>query len=67
MTPDYQDYLERRAEDAIRRAQAAAHPEAMRAHYVMASHYLSRLYPAGNDSPQPPNALAHAPRVAQAS
>ena len=37
------NYPERRAEDAIRLAQTARHPAAVRAHYVMASKYLSRL------------------------
>ena len=53
-------YLERRAEAAMLLAQTAQHPAAVRSHYEMASAYLSRLYPADNDSPQPPNRLAGA-------
>ena len=53
MVPDDLIYLERRAEEAIRLAQSAHHPAAVRAHYTMASHYLSRLY--DDDCPQPQN------------
>lgn len=63
MSLDDPDYLERRAEDAIRLAQSAQHPAAVRAHYSMASNYLSRLYPAGDDHPQPPNRLSGASAV----
>jgi hypothetical protein len=58
MSLEDSQYLERRAEEAIRLAQQARHPAAVRAHYSMASNYLSRLYPADNDSPQPPNRLS---------
>jgi hypothetical protein len=44
-------YLERRATAAIELAQRASCPAAVRAHYVMASHYLARLYPE-NDGDQ---------------
>ena len=44
-------YLERRAEAEISLAQAAAHPAAVRAHYLLAGFYLDRLYGAdGNDA-----------------
>lgn len=56
---DDPSYLERRAEAAMLLAQTAEHPAVVRAHYVMASAYLSRLYPADNDSPQPPNRLSN--------
>ena len=38
------DYLEKRAEAELTLAQAAAHPAAVRAHYLMAGFYLDRLY-----------------------
>jgi hypothetical protein len=57
MTSDDPDYLARRAEAAIGRAQEAEHPAAVRAHYVMASAYLARLYPPENERPQPPSKL----------
>lgn len=44
------DYLERRAEEELEAAQAAAHPAAVRAHYTLASAYLERLY---GHSPSP--------------
>lgn len=37
-------YLEQRAETELLLAQAAAHPSAVRAHYLMASCYLDRLH-----------------------
>ena len=37
-------YLEERAEAELALAQAAAHPAAVRAHYLLAAHYLDRLY-----------------------
>lgn len=38
------EYLEKRAEAELAAAQAARHPAAVRAHYVLASEYLERLY-----------------------
>ena len=38
------DYLEERAEAELTLAQAAAHPAAVRAHYLLAGLYLDRLY-----------------------
>jgi len=37
-------YLYRRAEQELEQAQGCDHPAAVRAHYVLASHYLDRLY-----------------------
>jgi hypothetical protein len=37
-------YLEERAEAELSMAQAAAHPAAVRAHYLLAGFYLDRLY-----------------------
>ncbi len=45
------DYLERRAAAAIKLAQQATCPAAVRAHYVMASAYLARLYPEPDEEP----------------
>ena len=38
-------YLERRAEDELDRAQEAMHPAAVKAHYELLGYYLNRLYP----------------------
>jgi hypothetical protein len=38
------DYLEERAEAELSLAQAAAHPAAVRAHYLLAGFYLDRLH-----------------------
>jgi hypothetical protein len=38
------DYFEERAEAELSMAQAAAHPAAVRAHYMMAAFYLDRLH-----------------------
>lgn len=42
------EYFEKRAEAELSLAQAAAHPAAVRAHYLMAGFYLDRLYCAEN-------------------
>jgi hypothetical protein len=38
------DYFEERAEAELSMAQAAAHPAAVRAHYMLAAFYLDRLH-----------------------
>ena len=43
------DYFEERAEAELSMAQAADHPAAVRAHYLLAGFYLDRLY----SSPEP--------------
>nr|WP_089220278.1 hypothetical protein [Sphingomonas laterariae] len=43
-------YLERRAEQEIDLAQTATHPAAVRAHYLLAGHYLDRLYGEGDEA-----------------
>ena len=43
-------YLEERAEAELSLAQAAAHPVAVRAHYLLAGHYLERLYQGGGQT-----------------
>lgn len=45
MSLDEASYLERRAAAAIELAQRATCPAAVKAHYMMASAYLARLYP----------------------
>jgi hypothetical protein len=50
MARDDADYLERRASAAIALAEHAACPAAAKAHYLMAAHYLMRLYPPSNDA-----------------
>jgi hypothetical protein len=42
-------FLEERAEVALDLAQLAPHPAAVRAHYIMAGHYLDRLYGQDNE------------------
>jgi hypothetical protein len=49
---DEPSYFERRAEDELAAAQKATHPRAVRAHYILASHYLDRLY--GNEAQATP-------------
>jgi hypothetical protein len=41
--PDERLYFEARARDELARAQAAPHPEAARAHAILAQLYLDRL------------------------
>ncbi|MFD1611605.1 hypothetical protein ACFSCW_07320 [Sphingomonas tabacisoli] len=38
-------FLQRRAEEELEAAQAASHPDVVRAHYTLASLYLDRLAP----------------------
>jgi hypothetical protein len=45
MWDEERDYLERRAEDELDRAQHAIHPAAVKAHYELLGYYLNRLYP----------------------
>ena len=47
------DYLEQRAEAELALAQVAAHPAAVRAHYLLAGLYLDRLYSPQSESPPP--------------
>lgn len=46
-------YFEERAEAELSMAQSAAHPAAVRAHYLLAGFYLDRLY-----SPPEPEAVS---------
>ena len=48
MSDDERLYFRERAEAEIQAAQAAGHPDAARAHYLMAGYYLDLTYnPAG--------------------
>lgn len=44
MTAEPDDYYYDRAEAELRLAQMADHPAAVRAHYLLAGHYLDRFY-----------------------
>jgi hypothetical protein len=44
MSDDERYYFRERAEAEIRAAQAAVHPEAAKAHYVLAGYYLDLSY-----------------------
>jgi hypothetical protein len=44
MKTDDRRYYLRRAEAELDLAQRATHPAAVRAHYVIANHYLDRVY-----------------------
>jgi hypothetical protein len=48
--PDKHDYLYRRAEQELEQAQRAAHPAAVKAHYVLAGYYLDQVY-GGSEQP----------------
>ncbi|WP_085809067.1 hypothetical protein [Sphingomonas sp. TZW2008] len=61
MTDD-KDYFYRRAELELEMAQRTEHPEAVKAHYTIASYYLDKVYndtdeaaadPAASDEPTP--------------
>lgn len=41
---DDETYFYERAETELELAQRATHPEAVRAHYIIANHYLDRCY-----------------------
>ena len=57
---DDTSYFYDRAETELELAQKATHPLAVRAHYIIANHYLDRCYggegalPANDDSAEPP-------------
>ncbi len=44
MTGDDTDYYRSRAEAELALAQSAEHPDAARAHYLLAGFYLDRVY-----------------------
>jgi hypothetical protein len=58
------DYLEYRAEAELSLAQAAAHPAAVRAHYLLAGFYLDRLYGEGAEANDAGDGCASLPAVA---
>jgi hypothetical protein len=47
------EYFSDRAEQEIKQAQSAGHPEAVRAHYQLAGYYLDLVY-SGPDAPARP-------------
>ncbi len=64
MPRDDRAYFSARAEAELKMAQAARNPEATRAHYTLAGHYLDRAH-GGDERNQ--SALLHNPRVAATS
>jgi hypothetical protein len=54
MSREEQEYYERRAEAELELAQAAAHRQAVQAHYELASAYLDRIH---GDEPKAPGGL----------
>lgn len=46
-----QTYFYERAEAELARAQRADHPEAVKAHYLLAGYYLDRVYGDGYGTP----------------
>jgi hypothetical protein len=44
MAREDRNYFEGRAEEELRRARNAPHPDAARAHYIMAGHYLDIVH-----------------------
>ncbi len=47
-------YFYERAETELELAQRATHPLAVRAHYIIANHYLDRCYRGETDAPAAP-------------
>ena len=44
MPDDQRSYFQARAEEEIEAAQSATHPEAVRAHYLLAGYYLDLVH-----------------------
>ena len=67
MSEDERAYFRQRAEAEIEAAQAAGHPDAARAHYLLAGYYLDLAYnPVASLMPataQPGNVLTNAAPV----
>ena len=51
---DDSNYFYDRAETELELAQRATHPLAVRAHYIIANHYLDRCYGSPEDAPAAP-------------
>lgn len=51
---DENAYFYERAEAELELAQKAEHPAAVRAHYLLAGHYLDRVYGPGDPRPNRP-------------
>jgi len=54
-SPENLRYFEERAEQELRRAELADHPDAARAHYELAGYYLDLVH---NSSDRAPSGLA---------
>lgn len=52
-----EEYFYGRAEAELRMAQAARNPNAVRAHYILAGHYLNRAYGGGDDRQVSPHQI----------
>jgi|GEM_PF-4688212 len=52
-------YFHERAEQEIGRAQAARHPAAVQAHYLLAGYYLDMVHNSPLAPPRPLNSLQH--------
>ena len=61
---DDSHYLEKRAEQEIELAQSATHPAAVRAHYLLAGHYLDKLY---GEEFEPEATSGHAADITEAA
>jgi hypothetical protein len=57
MPVDDRAYFEERAEIELQAAEASEHPDAVRAHYLLAGYYLDRVHGDG-DQPPPLNGKA---------
>lgn len=51
--PDDSEYFYERAETELKLAQAAEHPQVVKAHYLLAGHYLDRVYGGEQDNAAP--------------
>jgi hypothetical protein len=62
MSMSDEEYFYTRAEAELKMAQAARHPNALRAHYTLAGHYLDRVYGGHEHSPASSDQIrAHLP------
>ena len=65
MQEDDQSYYVRRAEAELKMAQKAAGGEAVRAHYMLAGHYLDRAYRGGAGEPSRTQEIARRQMIVQ--
>lgn len=50
-------YLQMRAEEELRLAQVAGSSDVVHVHYLLAAHFLERIYSSGVAPPKPPSPL----------